>query len=565
MSDPTPSWSPFRPDAAPALPPGRGHVVAVVGLPGSDEAGWAPALTVALAGAWSRAGNRVVLADLGLSRPLLHTELGVSARDGVSDAVLFGASVGRVTEAVTVDGAPVFFIGAGTAVADPAAVVEQPRWAAICDGFQEAGATLVTFLPSGAETLPGALDHATDIVLLGTSADDPSAVEGVEEGRVLAFVGREEEGGEGSTEAVGLAGVPGVPVGGEEAAAEETAPAEETVPAEETAPEGVADEVGGATPGSGTETLAEEDGAAADAGEEAAAEPATAGARAAPEAAARMGEGPTPRAAPEGRSGGGRLLLVFLFLVLAAVVAWLLGVLPVPGSPAGDTTSREAPPETVAPLAAAEPGADEAGTDEAGTVAGEADAVDTAFAGAESPEAAAPAPPPEAAERSPSAAWAVTVEAHADREAAWSSRRVLEEAVPDQLWITVPVEVDGTVYHRVLFGTASDWSAAQALQEEVAERTGRSPASWISRPTRLAYRLDERAGLADARARVSELRSRGIPAYVLAVTYADGSERFRVYAGGFAEADEAGVLGEWLGEAGVSGAELVERTGRRPG
>jgi hypothetical protein len=283
-----------------------------------------------------------------------------------------------------------------------------------------------------------------------------------------------------------------------------------------------------------------------------------------------MGEGPTPRAAPKGRSGGGRLLLVFLFLVLAAVVAWLLGLLPVPGSPPGDTTFREAPPETVAPLAAAEPGADEAGadeagTDEVGTVAGEADAVDTAFAGAASPGAVAPGPPPDAAERSPPAAWAVTVEAHADREAAWSSRRVLEEAVPDQLWITVPVEVEGTVYHRVLFGTASDWSAARALQEEVAERTGRSPASWISRPTRLAYRLDERAGLADARARVSELRSRGIPAYVLAVTYADGSERFRVYAGGFAEADEAGVLGEWLGEAGVSGAELVERTGRRPG
>jgi hypothetical protein len=159
----------------------------------------------------------------------------------------------------------------------------------------------------------------------------------------------------------------------------------------------------------------------------------------------------------------------------------------------------------------------------------------------------------------------VAVEAHADREAAWSSRRLLEETVPEQLWITVPVEVEGTVYHRVLFGTASTWSAAQALREEVADRTGRSPASWISRPTRLAYRLDEQDSLPGARARASRLRARGIPAYVLAVTYADGTERFRVYAGGFADADEAGVLGERLADAGVTGAELAERTGRRPG
>jgi hypothetical protein len=444
-------------------------------------------------------------------------------------------------------------------VADPAAVVEQPRWAAICDGFREAGATLVTFLPSGAETRAGALGHATDVVLLGTSADDPSALEGVEEGRVLAFLGRDREGGEAPTEGLAAAGGSGLPEGPEDG--EEDAPEDPSV-AEGTGEEGAADEVGGAVPGTETEPPPEPVPVAADGGEEDTAEPAAAGARAAPEAAARMGEGPTPRASSGGRSGGGggRLLLVFLFLVLAAVVAWFLGLLPVPGSTPGDTGSREAPPETVAPLAAAEPEADEEGTGEGGAVAGEADAVDTSFAGAESP-----VPAPDAAERSPSAAWSVTVEAHADREAAWSSRRVLEEAVPEQLWITVPVEVDGTVYHRVLFGTASDWSAAQALQEEVAARTGRSPASWISRPTRLAYRLDEHAGLSDARARASELRSRGIPAYVLAVTYADGSERFRVYAGGFAESDEAAVLGEWLAEAGVSGAELVERTGRRPG
>jgi hypothetical protein len=545
-------------------------VVAVVGLPGSEEAGWAPALTVALAGAWSRAGNRVVLADFGLSRPLLHTELGLSARDGVSDAVLFGASVGRVTEAVTVEGDPVFFIGAGTAVADPAAVAEQPRWAAICDGFQEAGATLVTFLPWGAETLPGALDHATDVVLLGTSADDPSAVEGVEEGRVLAFVGRDEpageDAGEGPAEAVvAVGGAGGADASTARVGLEETAGADPA--AGDVTAGGEADEAAGAAPGTETEAPAAPDSPAAEDRREREAEPATAGARAAPEAAARMGEGPTPRPGPEGGSGGGRLLLVFLFLVLAAVVAWLLGLLPVPGSTPGDTTSREAVPETVAPLAAAGPGADETGGEEAAAGSGAAGAggsVDTSFAGAE-PPAGSPAPPRDAAERSPSAAWAVAVEAHADREAAWSSRRLLEETVPEQLWITVPVEVEGTVYHRVLFGTASTWSAAQALREEVADRTGRSPASWISRPTRLAYRLDEQDSLPGARARASRLRARGIPAYVLAVTYADGTERFRVYAGGFADADEAGVLGERLADAGVTGAELAERTGRRPG
>jgi hypothetical protein len=48
------------------------------------------------------------------------------------------------------------------------------------------------------------------------------------------------------------------------------------------------------------------------------------------------------------------------------------------------------------------------------------------------------------------------------------------------------------------------------------------------------------------------------------VTYSDGSVRFRVYAGAFADEAEAIYLSGLLQERGLSSATLSERTGRLP-
>jgi hypothetical protein len=60
------------------------------------------------------------------------------------------------------------------------------------------------------------------------------------------------------------------------------------------------------------------------------------------------------------------------------------------------------------------------------------------------------------------------------------------------------------------------------------------------------------------------LQGLGVPSYVLAVTYSDGSVRFRVYAGAYADEAEATYLSGLLQERGLSSATLSERTGRLP-
>jgi hypothetical protein len=56
----------------------------------------------------------------------------------------------------------------------------------------------------------------------------------------------------------------------------------------------------------------------------------------------------------------------------------------------------------------------------------------------------------------------------------------------------------------------------------------------------------------------------GVPAYVLAVDYTDGSARFRVYAGAFANEAEASLMLRHLTDSGLSAAHLSDRKGRIP-
>ena len=72
-----------------------GVLVVLVTTPGVSRE-WAAASAVELAKVWRGAGRRVVLADGCLDAPCLHGALGVANSEGLADAVLFGASAGRV-------------------------------------------------------------------------------------------------------------------------------------------------------------------------------------------------------------------------------------------------------------------------------------------------------------------------------------------------------------------------------------------------------------------------------------------------------------------------------------
>jgi len=182
-----PPWQPL--DGGVPLPDGKGsgRVVAVVASEGADEAGWAPSAALDIARSWSSTGAKVVLADGGLHYPSLHTHAKVENREGLSDAALFGVSVGRVAQPV--DGGAFFLITAGTAVANANVVPSSPRWSRLLEGFVEAGVKLILFVRDGDSGAAAFLGSASDIVVLSAKGEKtPAAVRDLE-GLVRAVTG----------------------------------------------------------------------------------------------------------------------------------------------------------------------------------------------------------------------------------------------------------------------------------------------------------------------------------------------------------------------------------------
>ena len=182
-----PPWQPL--DGGVPIPDGAGsgRVVAVVASEGAVEAGWAASAALHLARSWSETGAKVVVADGALHYPSLHTQAQIENDEGLSDAALFGVSVGRVARPV--DGGAFFLITAGTAVANANSVPSSPRWSRLVDGFVEAGVKLLLFVRDGDSGAAAFLGSASDIVVLSTKGEKmPAAVRDLE-GLVRAVTG----------------------------------------------------------------------------------------------------------------------------------------------------------------------------------------------------------------------------------------------------------------------------------------------------------------------------------------------------------------------------------------
>lgn len=163
-----PDWSPLAAVAPPASE-GEGRVVGLVATEGGTSQGWAAGAAVDLARSWSGAGHRVILVDAALQAPSLHASLGLQDREGLSDAVLYGASVNRVSRAV--DDGGFFVITAGTPVADPASVAKSARWHRLAEGMTEAGVLVLLYLRAVDAEASAFLGSASDIVILGGAGD----------------------------------------------------------------------------------------------------------------------------------------------------------------------------------------------------------------------------------------------------------------------------------------------------------------------------------------------------------------------------------------------------------
>ena len=150
---------------------------AVLLLDASPDRRWAADAAVAIAAAWSDAGERVVLVDLHLEDPILHERVGMENVDGIVDVCLYGASLARGARPVPERG--FHLIPVGTPTPDPGAVLWHPRWPKIAAGFREAEAWLLLYVPADAPDLSGLATWVTDAILLGptrAAGDVPGGV-----------------------------------------------------------------------------------------------------------------------------------------------------------------------------------------------------------------------------------------------------------------------------------------------------------------------------------------------------------------------------------------------------
>lgn len=203
-----PDWRPLD-GVDPPVTDGSGRVVGVVASEAAATAGWAPEAALQLARSWSADGRRVILVDAALDAPSLHEASGLENREGLSDAVLHGASVARVSHAID-DGA-FFVVTAGVPVADSATVVKSGRWHRLAEGMTEAGALLLIYLREGDRGTAAFLGSASDIVVLAGRGDPPPSAVSDLLPLVRAVTGATDRGARspaGSPRASGPAAVP---------------------------------------------------------------------------------------------------------------------------------------------------------------------------------------------------------------------------------------------------------------------------------------------------------------------------------------------------------------------
>lgn len=182
------TWTPFQPESLdlPSLGGDGTGTVAIVASPGV-RGDFSAAAAHGLARALATEGRGVVLVDLCLEDPELHLPAGIPNGEGVSDMLLFGASLRRVAHDV---GGGVHLATAGTVAADPAALRASPRWDALVDAFEEAGGWLALYVPAGVAGADALLARADHVVGMRLENEPDEALHlGEAAARLRALVG----------------------------------------------------------------------------------------------------------------------------------------------------------------------------------------------------------------------------------------------------------------------------------------------------------------------------------------------------------------------------------------
>ena len=461
---------------------------------------WVADAAIAIATGWNASGQRTVLADLSLDDPMLAERIGMSSMEGVVDIFLYGASLAR--SARPVPGRGFYLISAGTYTPDAAAIVRDARWEKIITGFRSAGASLLLFVPSDSPGLPALARWAYDAIVLGEQGHE-------------AALSRDAPGG---VSVNAWLTPPAPPPRGEVAPRGSVAAAPRF--AEPEPPVGIRPWL--APP---------RDAEPAPHGEEFRSAENTVGAPAAtlPVPAPEWEKEP---AAEEKKSRVAPILTLLLLLAVIAGAAYIL-LQQYPQLLGGTPRAEQAEPaagKAAAPAAPARRGA-------------------VAAAGTALP-------------------YAVFVKAFAEFEPAHKLAYQVGGRYPEARFYVTPEETGGKLYYKVFSGALADSAAAVALRGRLvqdgvvtADDVGTEDDLILVRP--LTVELGELPTRQAAQARTDSLARRAIPAYAMAVPFSDGTERYKVYGGAFADSASAAPMMKMVQQARLP-ARLVARTGRAP-
>jgi len=185
------AWS-LSPGIESALGDGDSLSACVVILVDSEiDRNWGAQASVAVAKRWAASGHSVLLADARLDGPVLHETVGVENGEGVSDMVLYGASVPRIARRVE---DRLMLAPAGTPVVQVAEVLNHVKWDMVIRGCREARATLVFHVSTGTPGVEAITKRAEGVLVLAPASKDVDAILGSESGPLIAVVGPENGG-----------------------------------------------------------------------------------------------------------------------------------------------------------------------------------------------------------------------------------------------------------------------------------------------------------------------------------------------------------------------------------
>ena len=546
MSPETPAWQPIDPADGllpDALEMSLGSAGATAGcvvllVTSGIDRRWGADASLTVARGLATAGRSVLLADAGLDDPVLHEAIDGVVGEGLSDVMLYGASVKRVAKPIE---GGVLFASTGTPVADAVEVMAHPKWETVIRGFQEAGALLLVHLPAGTPGADALLEQAAGVVVVADNASDVIALGGTVSERVLAVIGPE---GPGASEVADetpdvvdpeveasplaeaeVAEVPEAP----EAPEDFDAPASGGAAGDDAFGDGGAGSLAAAPPGVGSvdegsiavDTAAEAMGLGTELSEE----------ESVPETSIELEDsGPAKMSGLEELERRRKRRERIHQFVVGGVTALIVGgggvgsayfgLVNIPGITPPDRVRSAVP----APIEL-------------------------------------PGPTPV----TPVITHVLTVDAWRTLETALNTVEALRDRLPDLLFFVTLIEVDGGDQYALLAGPAFSAVEADGIKGPLTAVLDRlDPATWVAQEAQYSFFFGEYSDATDAAGRVQSLTVLSIPAHTLQVEYPDGTTGLRVYGGAFVDEFQAAAMGRLLRANDLSDVRLTQRRGRLP-